>query len=267
MAILNCTPDSFSDGGHFNAVDNALQAAEIALNAGASILDIGGESTRPGAVEVPVPEEIERIQPVITALKTRFPQAILSIDTRKAAVAEVALDAGASIVNDVSGLVFDPAMAALIARYQQAQGGIQLVLMHSRGTPETMTQETHYPEGILKAVGDFFQTQLAHAIAAGIEPSSIILDPGIGFAKTQAQNLTLLKGLASFHRFGCPLLLGTSRKRFLTLGADIPVEQREALTAVTTVAAVQAGAHYIRVHDVVTQAPALRLAEAIATAI
>lgn len=259
MAILNVTPDSFSDGGRLNTVDDAIRAAEHALAAGASILDVGGESTRPGAEMVDIQSEIARVVPNVEAIHKRFPQAVISVDTRKAQVAEAALQAGARWINDVSGLQFDPAMADMVARH-----GATLVLMHSQGTPEMMQRDPQYPQGVVPSVLDFFETQVVLAEAAGIAREQLILDPGFGFGKTVAHNLDLLRGLESFRQLGLPLLVGTSRKSFLTMGnREILVQEREALTAVSLTLAIQQGAAYVRVHDVETHAPVIRLAEAL----
>jgi dihydropteroate synthase len=259
MAILNITPDSFSDGGRLATIDAALREAAYALAAGATILDIGGESTRPGAQTIPTHEEIARVCPVIEAIHERFPDAQLSIDTRKAPVAVAALQAGAQIINDVSGLQYDPALAEVAAAY-----GAQLIIMHSQGTPETMQQNPFYTNGVVEEVGYFFEQQIERALQAGVPREHLILDPGFGFGKTVAHNLTLLQQLDRFHEFGLPLLVGISRKSFLTLGnRDIPVTERESLTAAAITVALQKGATYVRVHDVETQVPVIRLAEAL----
>ncbi len=259
MAILNVTPDSFSDGGRLESVADALRAAEHALAVGAEILDIGGESTRPGAETVDIDAEIERVVPVIEAIHRRFPQALLSIDTRKSEVAKAALEAGAHWINDVSGLQYDPQMADVVA-----QQGATLVLMHSQGTPQTMQQNPEYPLGVVRSVFEFFEHQINSALQAGIARENLILDPGFGFGKTVAHNMELMRQLSTFHALDLPLLVGTSRKSFLTLGhRDIGVDEREALTAVSVAWAVQQGAAYVRVHDVETHAPVIRLAESL----
>jgi len=261
MAILNVTPDSFSDGGRLTSVDTILRAAEHALAAGASILDVGGESTRPGAQAVDTQEEIERVIPGLTAIHKRFPQAVLSVDTRKSQVAEAAIQAGASWINDVSGLRYDPNMARTVARYQAT-----LVLMHSQGTPEIMQSNPQYPDGVVNSILQFLKTQIDVAEKAGIDRERLILDPGFGFGKTVAHNLELLRGLDQFQQLSLPFLVGTSRKSFLTLGnRDITVHEREALTAVSLTLAAQKGAAYVRVHDVETHTPVIRLAEALMT--
>lgn len=258
MAILNLTPDSFSDGGKLNNLDAILRQAEHALAAGADILDIGGESTRPGALAVDANEEISRVIPALEAIHGSFPHAVISIDTRKAAVAKAASEAGATIINDVSGLQFDPAMAEVAS-----SSGARLILMHSQGMPETMQQNPQYPNGVVAEVAAFFEQQIAKAIKAGVVRDRIILDPGFGFGKTLQHNLTLLHYLDYFQKFELPILIGTSRKSFLTLGnRDIDVNDREALTAATMALGLQKGATYVRVHDVETQIPVVRLVEA-----
>lgn len=259
MAILNITPDSFSDGGKLATVDAALREAAHALAAGATVLDIGGESTRPGARAIDTSEEIARVCPVIEAIHQRFPHAQISIDTRKAPVARAALQAGARMINDVSGLQYDPAITGVAAA-----SGAQLVIMHSQGTPETMQQNPAYANGVVPEVKQFFKQQIACALQAGVKREQLILDPGFGFGKTVAHNLTLLQQLDQFHELGMPLLVGTSRKSFLTLGnREITVNEREALTAAAITVAIQKGAAYLRVHDVETQVPVVRLIESL----
>jgi dihydropteroate synthase len=259
MAILNVTPDSFSDGGKLCGPDNIVREAEKALAAGAHILDIGGESTRPRAVQVSVDEELQRVAPAIEAIRQRFPQAMISIDTRKAAVAEAAVAAGAGIINDVSGLQFDPAMARTAARL-----GTELVIMHSQGTPETMQDNPHYPMGVVTEVKAFFERQIALAIQAGVCRERIILDPGFGFGKTRAHNLALLHELEGLQDLKLPILVGASRKSFLAMGDPaITADKREVLTAAAMALAIQKGAAMVRVHDVEAQAPVVRLVEGI----
>ncbi len=254
MAILNATPDSFSDGGRLTDTDAMVRAAARALELGVEILDVGGESTRPGAAEVSAEEELERVIPAIKAILTAFPDARISVDTRKAAVARAALDAGAAMVNDVSGLVFDPAMARVVA-----EAGCKVVIMHSKGTPDMMQQNPQYDD-LMGEVSDFFYRQVAYAVEAGVDLENIILDPGIGFGKTLAHNMTLMRRLPELVSIGFPVLVGTSRKGFLTLGKpdEIPLDQREALTAASLAVAVQNGARLLRIHDVETQMPVIR---------
>ncbi|MEM1388406.1 MAG: dihydropteroate synthase [Pseudomonadota bacterium] len=258
MAVLNVTPDSFSDGGDFAAPEMAAQAARDLMHDGADILDIGGESTRPGAKEVPVDEEIARVLPAVTAAKAAG--ALISIDTRKAAVGAAALKAGAAILNDVSAMVFDPAMAALAAKT-----GAPICLMHAQGDPETMQADPRYAH-VLLDVYDFLARRIAVAEAAGIARERIIVDPGIGFGKTQAHNLTLLRGLTLFHGLGCPLLLGASRKRFI--GAIAGVAEAKARgpgSIAVALAAVTQGVQILRVHDIAETKQALALHMALAT--
>ncbi len=252
MAILNVTPDSFSDGGALASLGAIVARASEALNAGAHILDIGGESTRPGAAEVPVDVEIQRVIPAVQAILTEYPQAFISIDTRKAPVAEAALEAGAQMINDVSGLRFNPAIAPLIAKT-----GASLCLMHSQGTPETMQNNPSYIKGVLPEIRNFFQRQLKVAEEAGIKRSQVVLDPGFGFGKTLDHNLEILKHLSEFQSQGCPLLVGTSRKSFLTLGdSDISPVERDALTAASLALATQAD--IVRIHNPRMLVPVVR---------
>jgi dihydropteroate synthase len=256
MGILNVTPDSFSDGGRFLDPAAALaQARAMALD-GAALLDIGGESTRPGAAEVPVAEEIARTEPVIAAL--RDAGVPLSIDTRKAAVAQAALAAGAGIVNDVSALTFDAALAGVVAA-----AGVPLVLMHARGTPATMQDDPVY-EDVLLEVYDWLEARIAAAEAAGIARDRIVVDPGIGFGKTAAHNLALIRGLSLFHGLGCPLLLGASRKRFIgMISGEERADRRVAGSLAVALAGAAQGAQLLRVHDVAETRAALALARAI----
>lgn len=259
MGILNVTPDSFSDGGRFLGAEAAVAQAS-AMAEGAEIIDIGGESTRPGAVEVPVAEEIARTMPVIRALREGGLTAPISIDTRKAPVAEAALQAGATIVNDVSAFDFDPTLGPLVA-----QSGAPVVLMHAQGVPATMQDNPLYAD-VLLDVYDALAVRLARAEALGIDPARIVLDPGIGFGKTQAHNLALLRGLSLFHGLGCPILLGTSRKRFIGSigGAEVP-ERRAPGSIATALGGFAQGVQITRVHDVAETRQALRLWQALNT--
>ncbi|KGM48065.1 dihydropteroate synthase [Pseudooceanicola atlanticus] len=253
MAILNVTPDSFSDGGDHSGLDAAvIQARRLAESA--DILDIGGESTRPGAEEVPVDEEIRRTVPVIETLRAAGISLPISIDTRKAAVARAALAAGADMVNDVSALGFDPEMAPFVA-----ESGVPVCLMHASGTPDVMQQDPRYAD-VLVEVLEALEARVEVAERAGIERSRIIVDPGIGFGKRLPHNLTLLRGLSAFHDLGCPVLLGASRKRFIGTigGAEDAKTRMPGSLAVALMAAAQ-GAQIIRVHDSAETAQALRL--------
>lgn len=257
MGILNVTPDSFSDGGRFNAPEAALAQAR-ALAEGADVLDIGGESTRPGAAEVPEAEEIARTAPVIAALRAWGLTTPISIDTRKAAVAQAALQAGANIVNDVAAMVFDPAIAGVTA---QAQAPI--ILMHSIKTPVDMQDDPRYDD-VLLDVYDFLADRIALAEAAGIPRARIMVDPGIGFGKTLAHNLTLIRGLSVFHGLGVPMLLGVSRKRFIgTIGQEPQADRRMPGSVAVALAGVAQGAQVLRVHDVFETRQALRLWQAL----
>ena len=253
MGILNVTPDSFSDGGLFLKPEAALMQARR-MAAGADILDIGGESTRPGAVDVAQAEEIARTAPVIAAMRDAGLDIPVSIDTRKAAVADAAFAAGASILNDVTALQFDPAMAATAARL-----GAPVILMHSIATPATMQDDPEYDD-VLLDVYDALATRLAAAEAAGIARNRLAIDPGIGFGKTLQHNLTLLSRLSLFHNLGVPVLLGASRKRFIgTISAEADAQKRLPGSLAVALAGVAQGMQMIRVHDVAETRQALSL--------
>lgn len=257
MGILNVTPDSFSDGGRFLAPEAALAQAQ-AMAEGADVLDIGGESTRPGAAEVPVSEEVERTAPVIAALRAGGMTVPISVDTRKAGVARAALAAGAGIVNDVAAMGFDPEMASVVAG-----SGAPVILMHSIKTPATMQDDPRYDD-VLLDVYDFLKARIAAAVAAGIGRARIMVDPGIGFGKTAAHNLALLQRLSLFHDLGVPVLLGVSRKRFIgTIGGEPVAERRVAGSVAVAMAGVAQGAQVVRVHDVAETRQALRLWQAV----
>lgn len=245
MGILNVTPDSFSDGGQHNAMADAVTAAEAMVAQGAHLIDIGGESTRPGAAHVANSEEIARTAPVIAALSKRAGARPISIDTRKADVAAAALAAGAALVNDVSGLTFDPALAALCA-----EQNAPVCIMHAQGLPETMQDDPHYEDVVLD-VYDFLQGQIEMAVAKGVARERIIVDPGIGFGKSQSHNLALLPALSLFHGLGCPILLGVSRKKFIgSLGGEQNAANRAPGSIAVALDALRQGAHILRVHDV-----------------
>ncbi|RJF80746.1 dihydropteroate synthase [Oleomonas cavernae] len=242
MGIVNVTPDSFSDGGRFQGAAG-VQHAERLVAAGADILDIGGESTRPGSAEVSVQEEIDRVCPVIAAAA---PFGVpVSVDTRKAAVMQAALAAGATIVNDVSALAFDPAAAPYLATI-----GCPVILMHTRGTPQTMQQDPRYGDVLFEVVAEL-ASSCALAQAAGIDRGRLIVDPGIGFAKTVAHNLALIDGLHALHALRLPILLGVSRKSFIgRLNGDIPADGRLPGSLAAAMAGLDRGARILRVHDV-----------------
>lgn len=257
MGILNVTPDSFSDGGLFLRPEAAVMQARL-MAAGADIIDIGGESTRPGAVEVAAHEEMARTAPVIAALRKGGLDLPLSIDTRKAGVAAAALQAGAAWVNDVTALRFDPAMAALIA-----ETGCPVILMHSIATPATMQDEPFY-DNVLLDVYDALAERVSVAEAAGIRRDRIAIDPGIGFGKTLQHNLTLLARLSLFHDLGLPVLLGASRKRFIgTIGDEAEAARRMPGSLAVALGGVAQGVQMIRVHDVAETRQALSLWQAI----
>lgn len=252
MGILNITPDSFSDGGeYYHNPQKAVARAQEMLTAGADIIDIGGESTRPGADLVSAQEEINRVLPVITAIKQKLPNATLSIDTWKHEVADAALTSGCTRVNSLGGLSYDPKLATIIAKHQA-----QIVIYHIKGKPKTMQQDVTNADDVIKEITDFFTQQLALGEAHGIQKDRFILDPGIGFGKTLAQNLEIIRRLREFQQFELPLAIGVSRKSHLgmllkeQLGIETtPTERLEAGLAETAIA-VQNGATIIRTHDV-----------------
>lgn len=262
VGVLNATPDSFSDGGRFVVgdridVDAVVQEALRMQRAGAHVLDVGGESTRPGASEVPADLEIERVVAILEAL-SKSCEVPLSIDTRKGAVARAALAAGASVVNDVSGGRFDPALLAIVAE-QRAW----LVLGHLRGTPATMQDAPHFHD-VLGEVGDELAASVASAEAAGVAPGQIVVDPGIGFGKRPKDNLVLLANAGWLgERLGKPVLVGPSRKAFLGQLTGDRVDERDVATAAACAVAVFAGANAIRVHDVGAGVRAARVAAAL----
>ena len=257
MGIINATPDSFSDGGSFLDPQAALAHGLRMVAEGAEILDVGGESTRPGAQGVSADEEIQRVLPVIRALR-RESQVLISIDTSKAAVARAALDAGADIINDVTGLRGDPDMSALAA---SSKAGV--VIMHMQGEPRTMQVSPAY-EDVVSEVGEFFRQSLAGAIASGIDPMCIALDPGIGFGKSPEHNRRLLAELSAFFPLGRPLLVGVSRKSFLGwLAGSAAMDYRFWPGVALTSLCRERGARILRVHDVKPHTEALRMTEAI----
>ena len=256
MGVLNVTPDSFSDGGRFFEMEDAVAHGEALAEAGADIIDVGGESSRPFSEPVPAEEEIQRVIPVIEELAGRLSVPI-SIDTTKAQVAEQALDAGAVIVNDIGALRFDPAMAKLVA-----DRDVPIVLMHMQGTPKTMQANPQY-EDVVGGVKAFLADAINRAEAAGIDRSKIIVDPGIGFGKTVAHNLLLIKDLSAFQPLGVPVLIGPSRKSFISKLLGPGDERREVGTQAAVTAAAMNGAHIVRVHDVERTRETLKLADAI----
>jgi dihydropteroate synthase len=252
MGIINVTPDSFSDAGRLAEASAAIEAGVDMASAGAAILDIGGESTRPGAKPVWAQDEIDRILPVVERLAAGG--AAVSIDTRKSEVVTAAIRAGARMVNDVSALTFDPRSAETIAA-----AGVPVVLMHHLGPPETMQQDPRY-EDVLVEVYLWLEQRIGAAEAAGIARSNILVDPGFGFGKTVAHNLELMNGLALFHSLGCPLVLGASRKRTIgALAGEAPADRRLPGSIAFALKAVEQGAQILRVHDVPETVQALRI--------
>lgn len=257
MGILNVTPDSFSDGGMFFNTDAAVEQALRMKDEGADIIDIGGESTRPGAEKITVKEEINRITPVIEAIAKRV-NVPISVDTYKSAVAEAALSAGASMINDISGLMFDPKMSGVVARYQ-----VPIVIMHIKGTPKFMQKNPTY-EALIPEIMDYLYGSIEIARNAGIPDDMIIIDPGIGFGKTLEHNLEIIKRLNEFAGFEKPILLGPSRKSFIgRLLGDLSVAERLEGTAAATAIGIFNGANIIRVHDVKEMVRVSKIADAI----
>lgn len=249
MGILNVTPDSFSDGGRYNDLDHALQQAERMVEEGASILDVGGESTRPNHIKISSEEEIERVCPVIEALKQRFDVPV-SLDTYKSDVAVAGIEAGADLLNDIWGLKWDGTMAKVIA-----DAGIACCLMHNR-------RENVYNDLVEDVLNDL-RGCVDLALAAGIAQDKIMLDPGIGFAKDLDQNLSVMKHIGRIKELGYPILLGTSRKSMIGLTLDLPVSEREEGTLATSIIGLMEGCSVFRVHDVKTNMRGLRMAQAI----
>jgi dihydropteroate synthase len=256
MGVVNVTPDSFSDGGRFFDADAALQQSLALVREGAAVIDIGGESTRPGSDWVTLDEELRRVLPVVEALAERVGVPI-SIDTTKAEVARRALAAGAAIVNDVTALRGDESMAAVVA-----ESGCPVCLMHMQGQPKTMQQDPHYDDVVSEVLG-FLEERMAFALSRGVREEQIMLDPGIGFGKTAGHNLSVLRHLDRLVELGRPVLVGASRKRFLGAILGVEPDQRAIGTVATTVLGVQAGAHVFRVHDVRPNFEAMRVALAV----
>ncbi|UCF21214.1 MAG: dihydropteroate synthase [Gemmatimonadota bacterium] len=256
MGILNITPDSFSDGGRYHSGEDALRRLNELASEGADVIDVGGESTRPGALAVSEEEEVGRVLPVIEAAAKESDLA-LSIDTTKVAVARAALNAGAEIVNDISGLRFDPEIAVLAART-----GAGLVLMHIRGRPRTMQQDIHYDDLLGEIVAELGES-VSGALAAGCNRAQLVVDPGIGFGKTAEQNLVLINELGRIGALGYPVLVGPSRKSFIGKTLGLEVGERLEPTVAACVVALLRGARIFRVHDVRPVRRALDMAEAI----
>ncbi|MBD8164725.1 dihydropteroate synthase [Erwinia persicina] len=254
MGILNVTPDSFSDGGKHNELIQALTHANEMINAGATIIDVGGESTRPGAVEVSVEQELERVIPVVEAIAQRF-EVWISVDTSKPEVIRESARVGAHIINDIRSLQEPGALAAA------AETGLPVCLMHMQGEPKTMQQAPHYAN-ILRDVDNFFVTQIARCEAAGIKKSQLLLDPGFGFGKNLSHNYQLLAHLGDYHHFGLPLLVGMSRKSMVGQLLNVGPSHRLTGSLACAVIAAMQGAHILRVHDVKETVEAMRVVEA-----
>ena len=261
VGILNVTPDSFSDGGRFLGMDSALARADELLQEGAEIIDVGGESTRPGrTAEVSLDEELGRVVPVVQALVRKHPTLLLSVDTVKADVARATLDSGAAIINDVSAMRLDPRMAATVAT-----AGAGVILMHSRGSILEIASYTHaeYLGDVVGAVLSELRQAVDRAAAAGIGVEAVVVDPGFGFSKTVEQNLVLLDQLASMQALGKPVMVGPSRKRFLGAATGLPVEDRDRVTAAACALAYERGARLFRVHAVAAVRETLALVQAV----
>ncbi len=256
MGVLNVTPDSFSDGGQYYEPEQAVQRALELDEQGADIIDIGGESTRPGAEPVPLEEELRRVIPVLEKISGRV-RALLSIDTYKSQVAVEALRAGAHIVNDISGLGFDPAMPGLVARW-----GAGVVIMHIKGTPRTMQQNPHYDD-VVAEISDYFRERIGVAKRSGIDEEQIAIDPGIGFGKRLEDNFEILRRLSEFRRFGRPILIGPSRKSFIGKTLNLPPQERLEGTAAAVAVGIAHGADVVRVHEVVQMLRVVRIADRI----
>lgn len=261
MGVLNITPDSFSDGGDFNTIESALIQAENMVKSGVDIIDIGGQSTRPGAAEISLQQELDRVIPVIEILRQKadiFADIPISVDTTRAQVAQNAVAAGADIVNDISGAIFDSEMLSTVAKLK-----VPIILMHLRGTPQTMQTLTDYQD-LIGEIGEFLQSRIAAAVATGIDKSQIIIDPGIGFAKTYSQNLEILRELPKFRDLNCPILVGVSRKSFIGQILNQPLaKQRVWGTAAACTGAIANSADILRVHDVREMHDVCQVADAI----
>jgi dihydropteroate synthase len=258
MGILNITPDSFSDGGEFNTLETAISQVKKLIDSGADIIDVGGQSTQPGAAQIPLEEELKRVVPIIKALRSEEIYVPISVDTTRAAVAEAAIVAGADMINDISGGTYDDQMLPLVADL-----GVPIALMHIKGTPQTMQTLTDYRD-LVEEIYQFLEARINAALRAGIKRSRLIVDPGIGFAKTYEQNLEIIRRLNEFRSLGMPILVGPSRKSFIghILNQSDP-KLRVWGTAATCCAAIAGGADLLRVHDVTQMYDVCRVADAI----
>ncbi len=257
MGILNITPDSFSDGGQFNTMQSAIAQAQYMIDNGVDIIDIGGQSTRPGAEQISFTEEFQRVIPIIKAIRQQFSIPV-SIDTTRAKIAQEAIAVGADIINDISGGTFDEEMLTVAGRLD-----VPIILMHMRGNPQTMQQMTDYQD-LVPDITDFLSHQIQKAIACGVDSSKIIIDPGIGFAKTPEQNIELLRRLSEFKALKVPILIGTSRKIFIGKIINQKDPQKRVWgTAATCCSAIMSGADILRIHDVAEIYDVSRVADAI----
>lgn len=258
MGIINVTPDSFYAGSRTGSTEEALRRAEQLIEEGATFLDVGGESTRPGAAKVEPEEEIRRVCPVISGIKERHPEILVSVDTYNAVTAKAAFEAGADIENDISGLTFDPAMASVCA-----EAKVPVILMHTGGRPDVMQKDPHY-EDVVQEVYDYLERQIAVAMEAGIPKERLIIDLGIGFGKTYEHNIALLREIDRFASLGCAHLMAVSRKTFIgvCLGEEDPADRLYG-TIATTLYGQAHGLEMVRVHDVKANAQALKMMEAL----
>ena len=257
MGIVNVTPDSFSDGGKFYSLESSYKHSVKLLKDGADILDIGGESSRPGAKPISVEEEIDRVLPLISKINFNFPQAIVSIDTTKAQVAEEAIKAGARIVNDISGLTNDKDMPNIVSNYD-----VPVVIMHMQGKPETMQNKPFYTD-LINDIKSFFRERIQYVSRFGIVKEQIILDPGIGFGKTFLDNFKLINHLEKFSEFELPILIGPSRKSFIGTALNEEPEFRLEGTSAAVAAGILRGARIVRVHDVYQMKKVVKIADLI----
>lgn len=256
MGILNVTPDSFSDGGKFDRIDSAIQYANKMESEGADIIDIGGESSRPGAEPVGLMEEIDRVIPVIEKIRDNS-EIVISIDTYKSKVAEEALNAGANIINDISGMQFDSKMVKVVSKYN-----VPIIIMHMLGNPQNMQKDPSY-ENVTREIISFFEDRIKYCVDNGIDKQNVIIDPGIGFGKTAEHNFTLIRELKKFESFKCPILVGPSRKSFIGRTLNLPVDQRVEGTAAAVTASIINGANILRVHDVEEMNRVIKITEKI----
>lgn len=257
MGVLNVTPDSFSDGGDFVDINKAISHAKEMFEKGAKIIDIGGESTKPGSKFISLEDELSRVIPVLTRVKQKFPEIIISIDTNKSEVAENALVCGADMINDISAGTFDTKMFEVVSKHQAS-----ICLMHTRDIPEKMQESTNYND-LIKDIYTFLLERINEASKVGIKKENIIIDPGIGFGKSVLQNLEIIRRLSVFKDLGCPILIGTSRKSFIGAITGKDVRERGYGTAATVALSIFNGADIVRVHDVSEMKDVLLVTKAI----